>query len=180
MGAGRHRRLSAPRNGTCWKWVADMARGRRHPGLHSIFMRARNQAVMGRTGCAEGSLLARLERFGLVGPGVGPSARMASGSTKTNWRVSGAAGAKPVAFNPASNLKPVEWICARYGQYADAGAGLAIGCDNCSGNDAQSLFPVDEAVRAVLGACSPTQAKAVLLGRRFNAADPWGRAGRLA
>jgi len=117
------------------EWVADMARGRDIQVFTHLY-EARNQAVMGRTGCAEGSLLARLERFGLVGPGL----TIAHGVWIDEDELArfGTAGAN-LAFNPASNLKLLNGF-APIRAYADAGAGLAIGCDNCSGNDAQSLF----------------------------------------
>lgn len=116
-------------------WVAELARAHGLQVFTHLY-EARNQAVMGRTGCAEGSLLARLERFGLVGPGL----TVAHGVWIDDDEVArfGAAGAN-LAFNPASNLKLLNGF-APIRAYADAGAGLALGCDNCSGNDAQSLF----------------------------------------
>jgi cytosine/adenosine deaminase-related metal-dependent hydrolase len=50
----------------------------------------------------------------------------------------GAAGAN-LAFNPMSNLKLMNGV-APIRRYAEAGANLSVGCDNCSGNDAQNIF----------------------------------------
>ena len=115
--------------------VAGLAR-RHGAQVFTHLYEARNQAVMARIGCAEGSLLTRLERFGLLGPGL----TIAHGVWIDEEELLrfGAAGAS-LAFNPASNLKLLNGFAPIRG-YADAGAGLALGCDNCSGNDAQSLF----------------------------------------
>jgi 5-methylthioadenosine/S-adenosylhomocysteine deaminase len=50
----------------------------------------------------------------------------------------GAAGAN-LACNPTGNLKLLNGF-APIVEYAEAGAGIALGCDNCSGNDAQNMF----------------------------------------
>lgn len=117
------------------EWVADLARSRPVQVFTHVY-EARNQAVHARTSCAEGSLVGRLERFGLLGPRL----TIAHGVWIDEAEIArfGAFGAN-LACNPASNLKLLNGF-APIRAYADAGAGIALGCDNCSGNDAQSLF----------------------------------------
>ena len=116
-------------------WVGGLSRERRIQTFTHVY-EARNQAVMARIGCAEGSLISRLERFGLLNERL----TIAHGVwiDQDEIRRFGAAGAN-MAFNPASNLKLLNGF-APIRAYSDAGTGMAIGCDNCSGNDAQSLF----------------------------------------
>ena len=116
-------------------WVAALAAKHRVQTFTHVY-EARNQAVMARTGCVDGSLITRLERFGLLGPGL----TIAHGVwiDEPELERFGSAGANMV-FNPVSNLKLLNGFAPIRG-YADHGAGVALGCDNCSGNDAQSLF----------------------------------------
>ncbi len=116
-------------------WVAGLAR-ERDVQIFTHVYEARNQAVMARIGTAEGSLVTRLERFGLLNPRL----TIAHGVWIDDDEVArfGAAGAN-LACNPASNLKLLNGF-APIRRYADSGAGIALGCDNCSGNDVQSLF----------------------------------------
>jgi len=116
-------------------WVAGLARDRDIQVFTHVY-EARNQAVMARIGGADGSLIARLDQFGLLGPRL----TIAHGVWIDDPEVArfGAAGAN-IACNPASNLKLLNGFApVRF--YADSGAGIALGCDNCSGNDVQSLF----------------------------------------
>jgi 5-methylthioadenosine/S-adenosylhomocysteine deaminase len=117
------------------EWVAGLARERDVQVFTHVY-EARNQAVMARIGTAEGSLVARLDRFGLLNPRL----TIAHGVWIDDDEVArfGAAGAN-LACNPASNLKLLNGF-APIRCYADSGAGVALGCDNCSGNDVQSLF----------------------------------------
>ena len=116
-------------------WVAGLARERDVQVFTHVY-EARNQAVMARIGTAEGSLVARLDRFGLLNPRL----TIAHGVWIDDDEVArfGAAGAN-LACNPASNLKLLNGF-APIRRYADSGAGIALGCDNCSGNDVQSVF----------------------------------------
>ena len=116
-------------------WVAGLARDRDVQVFTHVY-EARNQAVMARIGTAEGSLIERLARFGLLGPAL----TIAHGVWIDDAELArfGAAGANMVC-NPASNLKLLNGF-APIRAYADHGAGVALGCDNCSGNDAQSLL----------------------------------------
>jgi 5-methylthioadenosine/S-adenosylhomocysteine deaminase len=99
---------------------------------------ARSQAVIARVQYAqdEGSLIAYLDRMGLLGNRL----TIAHGVWIEDREVErfGRAGAN-LAFNPMSNLKLMNGV-APIRRYAEAGAGLAVGCDNCSGNDAQNIF----------------------------------------
>lgn len=116
-------------------WIAGLARERDAQVFTHVY-EARNQAVMARIGTVEGSLIARLDRFGLLNPRL----TIAHGVWIDDDEVArfGAAGAN-LACNPASNLKLLNGF-APVRRYADSGAGIALGCDNCSGNDVQSLF----------------------------------------
>ena len=116
-------------------WVAGLARTHGLQVFTHLY-EARNQAVLARQAYPGGSLLAHLDRFGLVGPQL----TIAHGVwiTETELERFGSAGAGFVC-NPASNLKLLNGF-APVRRYADQGAGVAIGCDNCSGNDAQSIF----------------------------------------
>ncbi|MDB5648508.1 MAG: amidohydrolase [Hyphomicrobiales bacterium] len=97
---------------------------------------ARSQVVLARQAYEGGSLLAHLEKFGLVGPRL----TIAHGIwiDEEEIRRFGAAGAN-LAFNPMSNMKLRNGF-APIVAYDEAGAGLALGCDNCSCNDTQNLF----------------------------------------
>jgi cytosine/adenosine deaminase-related metal-dependent hydrolase len=116
-------------------WIAGLARDRAVQVFTHVY-EARNQAVMARIGTAEGSLVSRLDRFGLLNPRL----TIAHGVWIDDEEVErfGAAGAN-LACNPASNLKLLNGF-APVRRYIDSGAGVALGCDNCSGNDVQSLF----------------------------------------
>ncbi|MFN3260151.1 MAG: amidohydrolase family protein [Pikeienuella sp.] len=116
-------------------WVAGLAREQDIQVFTHLY-EARNQAVMARIRTAEGSLVSRLDRFGLLSRRL----TIAHGVWIDDDEVArfGAAGAN-LACNPASNLKLLNGF-APVRRYADSGAGLALGCDNCSGNDVQSLF----------------------------------------
>jgi len=118
---------SAPQRSTdaLLDWVAGLARERSIQTFTHVY-EARNQAEMARIGCAEGSLISRLERFGLLNSRL----TIAHGVWIDDGELArfGAAGANMV-FNPASNLKLLNGFAPIRG-YADAGAGVAIGCDN--------------------------------------------------
>jgi 5-methylthioadenosine/S-adenosylhomocysteine deaminase len=116
-------------------WIAQMS----HDHDMTVFTHlyeARNQAVLARTRYEGGSLLSHLEKFGLLNSRL----TIAHGVWIDDEELArfGAAGAS-LAFNPASNLKLLNGA-APIRTYADFGANLAVGCDNCSGNDAQSIF----------------------------------------
>jgi len=97
---------------------------------------ARSQAVLARMEYPDGSLIAHLDRLGLlnerltIAHGVWISA--------DEIRCFGAAGAN-LACNPISNMKLLNGF-APVVQYVRAGANVALGCDNCSGNDSQNMF----------------------------------------
>ncbi len=104
----------------------------------------RMQAVQARLayGADGGSLVRHLARLGLldgrlvVAHGVWMDA--------AEVRALGAAGAH-VALNPLANLKLLNGV-APIGAYADAGAGLALGCDNSSASDGQSMLQAMKAM----------------------------------
>ncbi|MCE7027136.1 amidohydrolase family protein [Jiella avicenniae] len=126
---------SAPQRSsdTLLEWTAKQAE--RH-GLQVFthLYEARSQAVLARR--EGGSLLSTLERFGLLSPHL----TIAHGVWIDDDEIDrfGASGAS-LACNPMSNMKLLNGF-APVRRYADAGANLSLGCDNCSGNDAQSLF----------------------------------------
>ncbi|MDB5566361.1 MAG: hypothetical protein JWP84_2927 [Tardiphaga sp.] len=97
---------------------------------------SRSQAVLARMGYADGSLIEHLNGFGLVNPRL----TIAHGVWIANeeMRQLGAAKAN-VICNPTSNLKLLNGF-APIVAYAEAGVNVGLGCDNCSGNDAQNMF----------------------------------------
>lgn len=117
------------------EWVAGLAKAHDVQVFTHLY-EARSQAVFARTSASEGSLIRRLNRFGLLGPGL----TIAHGVwiDEEELTAFGAAGAN-LAFNPASNMKLLNGFAPIRG-YAERGANIALGCDNCSGNDSQSLF----------------------------------------
>ena len=119
------------------RWVAATA-DRFGSQVFTHVYEAKSQAVLARLAFREdeGSLIRHLERVGLLGPRL----TIAHGVWITEREIErfGRAGAS-LAFNPMSNLKLLNGA-APIRRYADAGAGLAVGCDNCSGNDVQNIF----------------------------------------
>jgi 5-methylthioadenosine/S-adenosylhomocysteine deaminase len=97
---------------------------------------ARSQAVLARQEYAKGSLVEHLAKFGLLGPHL----TIAHGVWISQGEIErvGQASAN-VACNPVSNMKLLNGF-APVVQYAQSGAGIALGCDNCSGNDSQNMF----------------------------------------
>lgn len=116
-------------------WVSGLAREHRAQVFTHVY-EARSQAVIARLTATEGSLVKRLDRFGLLGPGL----TIAHGVwiDESELKSFGAAGAN-LAFNPVSNMKLLNGFAPIRG-YVDYGANIALGCDNCSGNDSQSLL----------------------------------------
>jgi len=116
-------------------WVAALSKARDLQVFTHLY-EARNQTVLARQRYPGGSLLGHLDRFGLVGPRL----TIAHGVWITDDELArfGAAGAAFVN-NPASNLKLLNGF-APLRRYAEAGATVAVGCDNCSGNDAQNVW----------------------------------------
>lgn len=128
---------SAPQrcSGQLLSWVANLASATGMQVFTHMY-EARNQAVLARTSYHRGSYLDYLERFDLLGPKL----TIAHGVWIDEQELErfGAAKANFV-FNPASNLKLLNGFAPIRG-YVDCGATVALGCDNCSGNDAQSIF----------------------------------------
>ena len=116
------------------RWVADMAH-RHGAQVFTHVYEARSQAVLARQ-AEQGSFIMRLDRFGLLGPHL----TIAHGVWIDEAELAqfGAAEAN-LAFNPVSNMKLLNGF-APIVRYAKHGAGIAVGCDNCSGNDCQNLF----------------------------------------
>ena len=98
----------------------------------------RSQALLARLayGADDQSLIAYLDRMELLGPSLTVAHGVWIGDAEIERF--GAAGAN-LAFNPMSNLKLMNGV-APIRRYAAAGANLSVGCDNCSGNDAQNIF----------------------------------------
>ncbi len=116
-------------------WVADLMRGNDIQVFTHVY-EARSQCVLARMEYPQQSLLTHLEKFGLLGPRLTIAHGVWIG--RDEMRRMGAAGAN-LACNPTSNLKLLNGV-APIVDYAEAGTGIALGCDNCSGNDAQNMF----------------------------------------
>jgi 5-methylthioadenosine/S-adenosylhomocysteine deaminase len=97
---------------------------------------SRSQAVLARLKFPQGSLIEHLDRAGLLGPRL----TIAHGVWITGSEIArlGENGANLVC-NPTSNLKLLNGFAPLL-DYASAGVNIGLGCDNCSGNDAQNLF----------------------------------------
>jgi 5-methylthioadenosine/S-adenosylhomocysteine deaminase len=128
---------SAPQrcSDTLLQWVQRLSQDRDLQVFTHLY-EARSQAVLARLAYDEGSLLHRLEQFGLLDSRL----TIAHGVWITDDEIErfGAAGAN-LACNPMSNMKLLNGF-APVVQYVRSGAGVSLGCDNCSGNDVQSLF----------------------------------------
>lgn len=116
-------------------WVAGLS-ARRQLQVFTHLYEARSQAVLARLAYPEGSLLAHLGRFDLIGPRL----TIAHGVWIAPDEIErfGAAGANFVC-NPMSNMKLLNGF-APVVHYGQAGATVGLGCDNCSCSDAQNLF----------------------------------------
>ncbi|HEY8610976.1 MAG TPA: amidohydrolase family protein [Roseomonas sp.] len=120
------------------EWAAALSRERGLPVCTHVY-ETRVQAVLARQPAHEAdgfSLLGRLERHGLLNERL----VIAHGVWISPEEIArlGAAGGH-LACNPAANLKLLNGA-APLRRYAKAGAGVALGCDNSSAGDAQSLF----------------------------------------
>jgi 5-methylthioadenosine/S-adenosylhomocysteine deaminase len=117
------------------RWTAELSR--RH-GLQVFthVYETKPQAVLARMEYPNGSLIEHLDRFGLLNPRL----TVAHGVWISGEEIArlGAARAS-LACNPMSNMKLLNGF-APIVQYAQSGAGIGLGCDNCSGNDAQNIF----------------------------------------
>lgn len=96
----------------------------------------RAQAVLARLKFPEQSLIQHLSEVGLLGPRLS----IAHGVWISQPEITrlGEHGANLVC-NPTSNLKLLNGF-APILDYADANVNIGLGCDNCSGNDAQNPF----------------------------------------
>ena len=119
------------------RWVVELSYRRGLPVFTHLY-EARSQAVHARLhfGDDGGSLVSFMARLGLLGPRL----VVAHGVwiSEDEIRELGVAGAH-LACNPAANLKLLNGV-APVRAYADAGVGIALGCDNSSAGDAQSMF----------------------------------------
>jgi len=97
---------------------------------------SRSQAVLARLRFPQGSLIEHLDRAGLLGPRL----TIAHGVWITSSEIArlGEHSANLVC-NPTSNLKLLNGFAPLL-DYASANVNIGLGCDNCSGNDAQNLF----------------------------------------
>jgi 5-methylthioadenosine/S-adenosylhomocysteine deaminase len=124
------------------RWVAAQSRERGLPVFTHVY-ETRSQAVLARQRGAGGgdSFIETLARLGLLTPRL----VAAHGVWITEAEVArlAAAGAH-LACNPVANLKLLNGV-APVRTYADAGVNIALGCDNSSAGDAQSMFAVMKA-----------------------------------
>jgi len=97
---------------------------------------AKSQAVIARMDYPDASLVSHLDALGLLNDRL----TIAHGVWITPAEIKrlGAARAN-LACNPISNMKLLNGF-APIVDYAEAGANIGLGCDNCSGNDAQNIF----------------------------------------
>jgi cytosine/adenosine deaminase-related metal-dependent hydrolase len=111
---------------------------------------SRSQAVLARMEFSKGSLIEHLDKFGLLDEHL----TIAHGVwiSSDEIRRFGGSGAN-LAFNPISNMKLLNGF-APILQYVEAGAGVGLGCDNCSGNDSQNLFQSMKMFALFWGMCS--------------------------
>jgi 5-methylthioadenosine/S-adenosylhomocysteine deaminase len=118
-------------------WMARIA-AERNLQVFTHMYETRSQAVMARIGYGadDRSLVSYLGRMGLLNERL----TIAHGVWISDAEIEqvGAARAN-LAFNPISNLKLLNGV-APIRRYADAGVSIALGCDNCSGNDTQNIF----------------------------------------
>jgi len=118
-------------------WAAALSRERGLPVCTHVY-ETRAQAVLARQAYAAdgGSLIRHLERHGLLNERL----VIAHGVWISPEEIAHLAGAGGhLACNPAANLKLLNGV-APLRRYAQAGAGVALGCDNSSAGDAQSIF----------------------------------------
>ena len=118
-------------------WAAALARAGDLPVFIHLY-ETRSQAVHARQrlGVTEGSHVDYLARLGLLSPRL-----VVAHGVWTAPEEIAALGREGVhlAHNPAANLKLLNGV-APLRDYAQAGVGLALGCDNSSAGDAQSMF----------------------------------------
>ncbi|WP_043829353.1 amidohydrolase family protein [Muricoccus aerilatus] len=122
---------------TLLRWAAGLSRERGLPVCTHLY-ETRAQAVLARTAYGEdgGSLLNHLARHGLLNERL----VIAHGVWITPEEIGRLAEAGGhLAHNPVANLRLLNGA-APLRQYASAGAGIALGCDNSSAGDAQSLL----------------------------------------
>ena len=111
--------------------------------LFTHLYETKSQAVLARMAYQNDghSLISYIDRMSLLNDRLS----IAHGVWITDNEISRLARAgASVILNPVSNLKLLNGV-APVRRYLDAGVGVAIGCDNCSGSDAQNIF---EAMKA--------------------------------
>lgn len=118
-------------------WAAALSRERGLPVCTHVY-ETRAQAVLARQayGADGGSLIGHLDRHGLLNERL----VIAHGvwiKPEEIARLAAAGG--HLACNPAANLRLLNGA-APLRRYAQAGVGVALGCDNSSAGDAQSIF----------------------------------------
>jgi 5-methylthioadenosine/S-adenosylhomocysteine deaminase len=113
---------------------------------------ARSQAVLARLKYPKGSFIEHLDRADLLTPRL----TIAHGVWITEPEIArlGAAGAN-LACNPISNIKLLNGF-APLTSYVTSGVNVGLGCDNCSGSDAQNLFEPMKAFALMWGMYSGT------------------------
>jgi cytosine/adenosine deaminase-related metal-dependent hydrolase len=118
-------------------WASALSRERGLPLLTHLY-ETRAQAVLARTQYAAdgGSFLPVMDRTGMLAPHT----VVAHGVWIAPDEIDrlGSAGVQ-LACNPAANLKLLNGA-APVRRYADGGVRIALGCDNSSAGDAQSMF----------------------------------------
>jgi 5-methylthioadenosine/S-adenosylhomocysteine deaminase len=168
-------------------WTASLAK-RHGLQIFTHLYEARSQAVLARQQYDKGSLVEHMAALGLLGPHL----TIAHGVWIRDDEIArlGAAEAN-LSCNPISNMKLLNGF-APVTQYQRGGVTIGLGCDNCSGNDAQSIFQSMKtfallwgmlskagesgAARAAFAAATTGGAKALGLADRIGRLRPGYRA----
>jgi cytosine/adenosine deaminase-related metal-dependent hydrolase len=155
---------------TLLEGVADLARRHRLPVLTHVY-ETKAQTAKARVMCAEqgGSLVRYMNSCGLLGPGT--SLVHGVWLQQEEIEMLAAAGAGLV-HNPISNIKLKSGI-APMRRVADAGINIALGCDNCSCGDCQSLFQAMKML-CLLAAVTDPQPTGVRAAQALQAATLGG------
>lgn len=161
-------------------WMAQMSHSRALQVFTHVY-ETRSQALLARLDfeADQQSLVSFLARIGLLNERL----TIAHGVWIFDREIEqlGAAGAS-LSCNPVSNLKLLNGV-APIRRYAEAGVNIALGCDNCSGSDAQNIFESMKAFALYWGlqgeAGETGAARAAFRAATLGGAKALGREGEL-
>jgi 5-methylthioadenosine/S-adenosylhomocysteine deaminase len=154
------------------RWVSALSQERDLPVFTHVY-ETRSQAVLARQRYTSdgGSLVTHLDRLGLLHPKLVIAHGVWIGDDEI--RRLGGAGAH-LACNPGANLKLLNGV-APVRRYADADAGISLGCDNSSAGDVQNIFQSMKSF-ALAWALQSLAGEAGAAARAFQAATLGGAA----